>query len=29
MEFLSQQNRRCAGDPLNGGEEILATGKEW
>ncbi len=28
MEFLSQQNRRCAGDEPAGGGEILATGKK-
>ncbi len=27
MEFLPQQNRRCAGDSLDPAEEILATGK--
>jgi glutamate synthase (NADPH) small chain len=27
MEFLPQQNRRCAGDPVAGSETILATGK--
>jgi len=27
MEFLPQQNRRCAGDRLDHKEEILATGK--
>jgi glutamate synthase (NADPH/NADH) small chain len=27
MEFLTQQNRRVAGDSLDGGAEILATGK--
>jgi len=27
MDFLAQQNRRCAGDRLNSKEEILATGK--
>jgi len=27
MDFLSQQNRRLAGLPLDGAEEILATGK--
>jgi glutamate synthase (NADPH) small chain len=27
MEFLTQQNRRCAGDRVDSKEEILATGK--
>ncbi|MCL4855339.1 MAG: glutamate synthase subunit beta, partial [Bryobacteraceae bacterium] len=27
MEFLPQQNKRCAGDRLEGVDEILATGK--
>ncbi|MBI3477481.1 MAG: glutamate synthase subunit beta [Acidobacteria bacterium] len=27
MEFLPQQNRRCEGDVLNAGADILATGK--
>ncbi len=27
VEFLSQQNRRCAGDEVDSGEAILATGK--
>jgi len=27
MEFLPQQNRRVAGEPVNAGKEILATGK--
>jgi glutamate synthase (NADPH) small chain len=27
MEFLSQQNRRCEGDVIASGQEILATGK--
>jgi glutamate synthase (NADPH/NADH) small chain len=27
MEFLPQQNRRCEGDPLDPGFDILATGK--
>ncbi|MGA2436419.1 MAG: glutamate synthase subunit beta, partial [Bryobacteraceae bacterium] len=27
MDFLPQQNRRCAGDRVGGREEILATGK--
>ncbi len=27
MEFLSQQNRRCEGDVIAGGQAILATGK--
>nr|ADI22023.1 NADPH-dependent glutamate synthase beta chain and related oxidoreductases [uncultured myxobacterium HF0200_01L06] len=28
MDFLTQQNRRTAGDPLGGVPEILATGKD-
>jgi glutamate synthase (NADPH/NADH) small chain len=27
MEFLSQQNRRCEGDLITAGQDILATGK--
>ena len=27
MDFLTQQNRRCAGDRVDSKEEILATGK--
>jgi glutamate synthase (NADPH/NADH) small chain len=28
MPFLVQQNQRCGGEPVSGGEDILATGKD-
>ena len=27
MDYLTQQNKRCAGDPFGDGEQIVATGK--